>query len=662
MEERNEAISEHIHRVGTQDAKWNDWTVNKAVKEGYKKSGWVYKAVSLIAKQGATVPFLVKNSDGEFEREHALSMLLAKPHPFLTRTQWTELLLAWLELCGNAYLRKVQTGTGEMPTGGNKQTKELWPVSPDRLAPIPARKMGEWMDGYEYIDANGVKKRSDDYTPENVTHLRLIDPSNPLLGIGPLQSAARGVDLDNQQQDWNLATMQNRGVVDGVFAFKKDIDNKQAESIMERIREKFGVKRAREPLVVGSEATYTKLGLTAVELDFLNSRKFNREEILGIFGVPPQLVGSEAASTYNNFSNAMRVLWEGAVLPLLDTLTSQFNHTFSEELEEGLVISYDRTAIPALQTSEEEKSQTAKNYWELGVPVATLNDKLELGLQEFEGWDEPWTGKSQGTTVPTDDSEGDEEERSTGWKLVPVEERSAKDEADRRNQITDGPLQKMYADLLSQQQADVMEAIERGEDGADAVRNTRETWLKATTNAVVDIAFDFAGTVAVDERGRPPSFERRNDPELEDLLDSIMQEEAWILEEVSLIEANTTQTIIDQARNAAENGLTTAEFQQALLDTGIFDDARALRISRTVGGTASSMGQWAGAKTAGATEKVWSTSIVEVRDIHTAREGERVPIDNRFSVQAGSVGPRFPLDPQIDVSDRVNCRCFLQFN
>lgn len=649
----NTAVSDFVHRIFKSTARWPTWTVSHAVKDGYKKSGWVYRCVSLIARQGSTVPFVVYNPDGEIELEHPVSILLNKPHPYLTRSQVFELVIAWLQLSGSAYLKKVSGGDSDM-------TKELWPISPDRLAPIISSDVGKFIEAYSFIDDNGTKKRSDEYTPENMLHLRLINPANPLEGIGPLQAAARSVDLDNQQQDWNLATMQNRGVVDGVFTFKKDLDSNLATSILERIKEKFsGVKNARDPLVIGSEAKYTKMGLSAVELDFLNSRKFNREEILGIFGVPPQLMASEESSTYNNFTNAMRVFWESTVLPVLDITKDQLNHSFDDELEPGYTIGYDRSSIPALRSSESEQTETAERYWTMGVPVVAINEKLELGLSEFPGWELPWTGqKSSGDVAETVEEEGDDVRH---WKLIPLEQRSAEDEAARRDKVVEGPFKTLIVKLLNDQSAEVFKALEAGEDPVQAVRSDHDKWLKSLVNATTAIAIDFAGTVVVDERGNAPTIEYRND-EVQEILDGIFEEEAWILNELSHIEDVTVNLILEQVRSAEENGLNTEELVQALVDTGTFSEARANRIARTVGGTASSVGQWAGAKASGATRKIWSTSAFEVRDIHTNREGEDVEIDNRFSVQVGDVGPRFPLDPQVEASDRINCRCFLQFS
>ena len=101
--------------------------------------------------------------------------------------------------------------------------------------------------------------------------------------------------------------------------------------------------------------------------------------------------------------------------------------------------------------------------------------------------------------------------------------------------------------------------------------------------------------------------------------------------------------------------------QQAILDLGVFSEARALMLARTLAGTAASVGQLSGAMVAGATKKVWMTSTFEVRDIHKKRAGELTSIDGTFSDQ-GYGAPRYPLDPALGPADRINCRCSMVFS
>lgn len=640
---RNMASSIGTITIGRTQAVWSSWTVGKAVKDGYKASGWVYRSVSLIAQNVASVPWVVMNEKGEIQKDHPIHKLMNKPHPHLSRRQLISLIISWLELSGEAYLKKVENSEGNIV--------ELWPISPDRIAPIPSSNPNKYIDGYEISDENGTKKKSPDFTEENIIQLKLFDPANPLNGIGPLQAAARAVDLDNSQQDWNASTMQNRGIVDGVFSFKRDLDSSQTAGILAKIKEKFS-RNKREPLVIGSEATYTRLGLTSVEMDFLESRKFNREEIFVIFGVPPQLAGVTDASTYNNFATSLRIFWETTVISLLETVADQLNHALSTELEDGkFVLVPDTSGIKALRSSEDEKAKTSKTYFEMGVPVSILNDRFELGLPQYPGWDVSHVRNANPN--PAEDT------NRKSYSLIPFEKRSVETEQQTRDDIAEGVVLDMFESLLTDQQAAVFASLDIGEDPLPAVKTDNKRWLVSMQRAARSIAEEFAGMVVVDERGEKPRFDFR--AEADDLLDQYLEQEAIMLQDLSHLTETTTNSIIEQIRYAQENNSTVDQLKQAIIDTGIYSSARALRLARTLTGTASSIGQLSGGIAAGATKKSWATAAFEVREAHVNRNGETVDINARFSEQISNIGPRFPLDPDISPADRINCRCSLRF-
>ncbi|MDY0071817.1 MAG: phage portal protein [Thauera sp.] len=657
IEKRSMASSE-VLLSKTPDAQWTKWSVRKGVSEGYQYNGWVFRAISIIANAASSVPWAVFGDDNEIIWDHPVSQVLRNPNPHWTRQQLFEVIVCWLMLTGNAYLYRVN------PQG---QTKELWPVSPDRIAPIPSADIGKWIEGYEEIDEKGIKRRSQTYKPENVTHIRLMNPANPYVGISPLGAAAMAVDLDNAQRSWNTATMQNRGVPDGVFSFKQPIDEIQSKSLVERLKERFyGPKRARTPIVLGSDATYQRMSLTPVEMDFLQSRKFNREEIAAIYGVPPQLMASEAASTYNNFSSAIRVLWESAILPLLDNIRDCLQTSFKDELSEGLTIGPDLTNVRALQESEDERAKVAKLYVEMGVPFSQVNERFELGFEEWEGWDKPRQAAPRIAAKQAE--EGEEEGRK--WALKPLELRSPESEAEARDRYAEDVLQPVFADLLKQQQDDVFAALERGEDPADAAKKTREAWRKAMEAAYINGATQAAAELLDSVRGKSPVVELRATPQDQDgqyspeLMEQIrmaLEAEGVILRDLSLIDDTTVQMIIEQIAYGLDHEATTAMIQQAIIDSGTFSAERALRIARTTAGSAMSIGQLTAGVMAGAEFKTWNTGGLNVREEHLRRDGETVGINDRFSAQFAGAGPRFPCDPETHKSDRINCRCFLSF-
>jgi HK97 family phage portal protein len=647
---RSMAGSDAFIAQGSQ-AIWNDWTVDKSVKDGMKTNVWVYRAVNIIARAASTVPWVVYDKDMIPLWEHPLTKLLANPNPHYSGQRLIETLVMWLELSGNAYGKRVISGN---------RTLEIWPISPDRIGPIPSNDPAKFIEGYKIRGANGVEVKDPSYDQTNVIHLRFVDPSNPYLGIGPLQAAARPVDLDVSQLEWNVSTMQNRGIVDGVFTFKRPLDSTQGKSITERIIERFsGPKNARKPLVIGEEAQYTRLGLNPAELDFIQSRKYGREEILAAFGVPPQLVGIQDASSYNNFSTSMRIFWETTVIPLLDQMRDMFNHAFRTELDATLTLGYDTSGVAALQGNEYDKARVGKIYHQMGVPVSIINEKLALGIQKYPGWE---LSPSQ---IPNDkvedDLTGDQdaaEERS--FTLVPLEQRSVDDEIKLSDNLAETYAFNAIRALFDEQ----IKVLKEHMGLADPIAKLREM-NSAGRNTLADIYMragaQMASLVAKPLRKSGGSIETRelSQEDLEELRVAF-ENEGVFMQDWELIERLTEERVQEQVEYGLLHGLGAAAIIQAILDTGVFSDYRARVIAQTTVGTASGIGQLTVARKAGATHKRWLTSSAEPRDIHVIRDGEVVPINARFSGQGG-IGPRYPLDPQIPAGDRINCRCYMTF-
>src|SRR5690554_6792493 len=93
---------------------WSDWSTDKAVKEGFKASTWVYTCVYRLMKAAASVPWVVsrqvKQDEWEVIQGHPLEELMKKPNPFMSGQDLIERLTAHLYLGGNGLLTKIRAG------------------------------------------------------------------------------------------------------------------------------------------------------------------------------------------------------------------------------------------------------------------------------------------------------------------------------------------------------------------------------------------------------------------------------------------------------------------------------------------------------------------------------------------------------------------------
>ena len=363
--------------VDNKDATWTDWTIEKGVRDGYSASGWVYKAVSMIAKSCASIPWLVVDDEGVEIQNHPLNHLIKNPSPFFTMYDLIELLVSWQQLTGQAYLKKIQ----------NNGTIELLPISPDRIAPIANDNNDTIIKGYEIKNLKGDTLNDSDFNVDNVIHFKSLNPANPIEGLSPLQVAGKAVDVDVNQQKWNNTAMANRGVVDAVFTFDRDLPQNVFESITSKLKKMFtGRNNARGIGVIGSNAKFQRVSMTPAEMDFIESRRFNREEIAGIFGIPLPLMGVSDSMTYSNFTSSQRIFWESTLIPILEDLCSTLNNSFKDELG-AYKIAFDLSDVSALRDSELEKLKSVDYLFRMGVPMEQLNTKYSLGIEKYDGWE-----------------------------------------------------------------------------------------------------------------------------------------------------------------------------------------------------------------------------------------------------------------------------------
>ncbi len=355
---------------------WSDWNTEKAVKEGFKASTWVYACVWKRMKAIASIPWkveILKKDTWEEDPSHPLKMLLDKPNSAMSLQDLIERLIAHLDLGGNGIWYKIFARKNglEIPV-------ELWPLPPDGIKPVPSSE--NFISRYEY-SYQGVRKN---FEPKEILHIMYIDPSNVYWGMSPLMAGAKAVDTDVDAANWNKVALQNRAIADGVFAFKGNLTKEQYERAKQLIKEQHqGYDNARAPWVLGNDATWQQMSLSPAEMDFINSRKMTAMEICGIYQVPPPMIGLTENTPYANMKEARKIFWLDTIIPVLEDLKSAFNLGLASDFGEGVRINYDLSNVDALRADMAELVGIAKSLFDMGVPFNEINKKLELGFDEF---------------------------------------------------------------------------------------------------------------------------------------------------------------------------------------------------------------------------------------------------------------------------------------
>lgn len=207
-------------------------------------------------------------------------------------------------------------------------------------------------------------------------------PTKQFKGLSPLQSCRlllgryKNADLT---QGFQFENMGPGGMITGATSSADGLTEEQALSIQDKFKQQHqGVHKAGDILVTPSALTWTAFGLSAVDLNIIESKIEMVNELCNVYNYPSDLMGGE--KKYNNFEQARKAAITDAVIPLVESRKNVFNKFIKDILKEDVVIEYDYTIFPELQDDLEKLAKTAaQSTWlTYDEKRAMMNyDKLE---------------------------------------------------------------------------------------------------------------------------------------------------------------------------------------------------------------------------------------------------------------------------------------------
>lgn len=113
---------------------------------------------------------------------------------------------------------------------------------------------------------------------------------NKMKGISPVQAVAIQMSTDVATQNWDWKFFENGATPSGVFTTQQDVNVESLERFKTDWRNKYsGVKNSHKTAVLPFGVDYKTITPSQAELDFVNKRRFTKEEIFTIFGIPEAL-------------------------------------------------------------------------------------------------------------------------------------------------------------------------------------------------------------------------------------------------------------------------------------------------------------------------------------------------------------------------------------
>lgn len=627
------------------------------VKTPFEQIPTVFKAIKAIADNVTQAELIFKDWDTEkevFPKEWIT--LLDRPNPLMTGLDFVQALAGYMALYGEIFILKTlskgqQAGTSTIPA-------ELWPVNPEKMTETTNK------DGM----LTGWKLGAKPFKLEEVIHVKDFNPSSLIRGLAPTKPIEKIIDIDWQSLLYSKAFFENDATPGFALVSEKSLTKDQREQVKTWLNMNYrGASKAYKAVVFENGLKPEKLSMTPKDMDFIEQKRFTREEMLGIWRVPKALFNITEDLNYATFIGQMKIFWHYGIAPILKKIETALNVFLiepSQKKGQRIYCEFDSSNVPAFQEDFKEKVNTATALFNMGFTRNEINEKLQLGFKPAPWGDKWWINPF---LVPA----GEVSESVPGD--APTDPQTAKTTSSDLAELTwkaflkkHEPLEVKLASKLKrfffEQRARALESIStknlKGIQTKDLRINldwssedkklkdvTRQYLLAAITDGV-----DFGKRIVEQEV---------LDQHIQMKIESFLASRSLKITQVNrTIQKNLNKSMDEVIAEGLNSGATiqemAAEMQSRVRDVYNLANKRAQTIARTEVTGALNGGSELYYEEAGIREKKWVTAGDEhVRDSHKEINGETVQINASFSNGMDHPGGDGPAE------ETINCRCTL---
>ena len=256
----------------------------------------VYSCVRILAEAVAGLPLHLYryNDDGGKEKaiDHPLYRLLHdEPNPEMSSFVFRETLMTHLLLWGNAYAQVIRNGKNEVIA--------LYPLMPNKMS-VDRDSSGQLY--YSYYRGTDEAIRDKEHTvilkPTDVLHIPGLG-FDGLVGYSPIAMAKNAIGMAIACEEFGARFFANGAAPSGVLEHPGTI--RDPSRLRETWQSQFGgASNSGKVAILEEGMKYTPISISPEQAQFLETRKFQINEIARIFRVPPHMVGDLEKSSFSN--------------------------------------------------------------------------------------------------------------------------------------------------------------------------------------------------------------------------------------------------------------------------------------------------------------------------------------------------------------------------
>lgn len=251
----------------------------------------VFSCVRVLAEGVGALPlFVYKKRPGggkdKVDTHPVFELLHDKPNNEMTSQSWREAQVGQLATSGNCYSALTVNRRG--------QVSDIYPIPWDECLP----KRNLVTNAIEYqVAGDGI------YPAERIFHVPGFG-FDGIIGYSPIRMAAEAVSMGMSASQFTSHFYKNGMNIGGVLEHPQALSEPAYTRLKEWMDEKgVGLGNSWKPMILEEGMKFSRIPMPFVDAQFIETRKLNRDEICGLFRVPPHMIANLERSTNNNIEH-----------------------------------------------------------------------------------------------------------------------------------------------------------------------------------------------------------------------------------------------------------------------------------------------------------------------------------------------------------------------
>lgn len=335
----------------------------------------VFACVQILAESVGSLPLCVyeRLPDGttrKAESHPAYDLFAYEPNPYQTPSVFFETVQGHRSAWGNGYARIVWDNAG--------RPRQLLPLLPDRTTPV--RK-----DGKLFYKVTVTQGQTEVLPAEDVLHVPGLG-FDGVRGYSPIYQARQAIALNIAAETFGARLFGNGGWASGVLQHPGKLSPNAIENLRTSLNQMHqGSQNAFKPMILEEGMNWQATGIPPEDAQFLQTRKFQIQEIARMYRIPPHMLADLERATHSNIEHQGIEFLQFTMLPHLTKWEQEINRKLFGVASQGRY--FVRFEFEPLLRSD--KSSRFDTYTKgINSGVLSINEaRAHEGLNPIDGGD-----------------------------------------------------------------------------------------------------------------------------------------------------------------------------------------------------------------------------------------------------------------------------------